>query len=56
MNACDTTATRRERCLAVMRGIAIAALVAQLLFAHGCHGDEDHELLVRTIAGTTTSR
>jgi hypothetical protein len=27
------------------RGAALLALCAYLLFAHGCHGDEDHELL-----------
>ena len=27
----------------VCRWIAVAFLASQLLFAHGCHGDEDHE-------------
>jgi len=25
-------------------GLALLMLVGLLLFAHGCHGDEDHEL------------
>ena len=28
----------------VCRCAILLALAAQLLFAHGCHGDEDHEL------------
>ncbi len=42
---------RRPRAPAAMRAMAVllrwAAFItvaAQLLFAHGCHGDEDHEL------------
>ena len=27
------------------RGTVLLALCAYLLFAHGCHGNEDHELL-----------
>ncbi len=29
---------------AVCRWLILAALTGQLVFAHGCHGDEDHEL------------
>jgi hypothetical protein len=32
----------------------LIALAAQLLFAHGCHGDEDHELLDAAVAWFTT--
>jgi hypothetical protein len=28
----------------VFRLVLVVLLVARLLFAHGCHGDEDHEL------------
>jgi hypothetical protein len=35
---------RREVILAVLRGLLLAALLGNFLFAHGCHGDEDHEL------------
>jgi hypothetical protein len=27
-----------------VRGVALVLLVGYLLFAHGCHGDEDNEL------------
>jgi hypothetical protein len=27
-----------------VRWLMLALLASQLLFAHGCHGDEDHEL------------
>jgi hypothetical protein len=33
-----------------LRWILIAWLGASLLFAHGCHGDEDHELFTRIVA------
>jgi hypothetical protein len=29
---------------ALFRWLLLAALLGQLVFAHGCHGDEDHEL------------
>jgi hypothetical protein len=36
---------QRMRWAAVLcRWALLAALTAHLLFAHGCHGDEDHEL------------
>ena len=28
----------------LLKGLAIAFLLASMLFAHGCHGNEDHEL------------
>ncbi|MBI3822122.1 MAG: hypothetical protein HY289_05510 [Planctomycetes bacterium] len=28
----------------LVRGLLIAGLLASMLFAHGCHGDEDNEL------------
>jgi hypothetical protein len=28
----------------VWKGLLIAGLFASILFAHGCHGNEDHEL------------
>jgi hypothetical protein len=55
MNARPTTAGLRERSLALIRALALAALVAHFLFAHGCHGDEDHELLMSTGAATGAS-
>jgi hypothetical protein len=30
--------------MAACRWTAYAVLAAQLLFAHGCHGDDDHDL------------
>src|SRR5260370_4358797 len=36
----------------VCRWIAIALVASQLLFAHGCHGDEDHELLGLLTSGS----
>ncbi len=39
--------TQRPRVCRVSRAcrwLALAALAAALLYAHGCHGDEDHEL------------
>jgi len=27
-----------------LRGMLLVAVLASILFAHGCHGDEDHEL------------
>lgn len=46
------TRTRRRLLTWVRRG-ALALLTAHLLFAHGCHGDEDHELfgVVRVVVG-----
>jgi hypothetical protein len=29
----------------IWKGLLIAGLFASILFAHGCHGNEDHELL-----------
>ena len=29
----------------LLQGILLAWLFASILFAHGCHGDEDHELI-----------
>jgi hypothetical protein len=40
---------RRRRCLALLRGVAVTALVLHFLFAHGCHGDEDHELFTSAV-------
>ncbi len=28
----------------LLKGLLVAGLLAALLFAHGCHGNEDHEL------------
>jgi hypothetical protein len=39
--------SRREQALAILRCVALALLAGHLLFAHGCHGDEDHELFTR---------
>lgn len=38
------------RVLRVVRWLAFALLAGHLLFAHGCHGDEDHELFARLAA------
>ena len=41
---------RRAIVLAVMRAVLIVGLAAQVLFAHGCHGDDvDHELFTSAI-------
>lgn len=39
-----TTERAAARRLHVVRWLAAALVAAYLLFAHGCHGDEDHEL------------
>jgi hypothetical protein len=39
-------ARRNRRRLVWAAALALAAL---LLVAHGCHGDEDHELLARVV-------
>jgi hypothetical protein len=39
-----STATALQWVGAACRWLILAALAAQLVFAHGCHGDEDHEL------------
>jgi hypothetical protein len=45
MTAC-TNVKKKPRCETVwVRVVALAFLVGYLLFAHGCHGDEDTELL-----------
>lgn len=37
---------RRVRAAAIilLRAVIFGGLLASILFAHGCHGDEDHEL------------
>jgi hypothetical protein len=32
-----------------VRGLLAAWLLASMLFAHGCHGDEDHELFTACV-------
>jgi hypothetical protein len=39
-----------RRWSAACRWMAFILLAGYLLFAHGCHGDEDHELLARVVA------
>jgi hypothetical protein len=39
-----TTAPALHWVSAVCRWLIIATIAGQLVFAHGCHGDEDHEL------------
>ncbi len=55
MNACREPAVH-ARWLAILRGLAVAALLANFLFAHGCHGDEDHELFTSAIMPLAASR
>jgi hypothetical protein len=38
------------------RRIAWAVVAGLLLVAHGCHGDEDHELFARLIQGIVRAR
>ena len=40
----------------ILKWILCAGLLASILFAHGCHGDEDHELFgsVRRQCGTSS--
>jgi len=46
----DTTIRDKQRNASLLRltvafrWAVLVALLSQLLFAHGCHGDEDHEL------------
>jgi hypothetical protein len=44
MTACQTPEEVRRGGPAWVRVVAAALLVGYLLFAHGCHGDEDNEL------------
>jgi hypothetical protein len=37
-------AQKRSVCVYLMQGLLLAWLFASILFAHGCHGNEDHEL------------
>lgn len=41
------TTERAAPALSVLRWLAAALVAAYLLFAHGCHGDEDNELFAR---------
>ena len=43
----DPPLARTQRTLRPIHWAAFVLLAAHLLFAHGCHGDEDHELLGR---------
>ena len=36
------------RCLRVARGLLLVGLGLYLIFAHGCHGKEDADLLIRS--------
>jgi hypothetical protein len=45
MTACQIP-EKNQQCGPVwVRAVVTALLVGYLLFAHGCHGDEDNELL-----------
>jgi hypothetical protein len=33
----------------LLRGLLLAWVLASILFAHGCHGNEDHELFGKAI-------
>ena len=44
MNVTRDRSTTQSRWTAVLRWLALAWVGAGLLFAHGCHGNEDHEL------------
>jgi hypothetical protein len=51
-----TCLTHEPTGLAVFaRWVAFVLLAGHLLFAHGCHGDEDHELFgaVSRVVGTS---
>jgi hypothetical protein len=45
MTACEFLDERRQANPAWGRIALLVLLVGYLLFAHGCHGDEDNELL-----------
>lgn len=40
---------------AVMRWVALVLLAGYLVFAHGCHGDEDDELFTSMVTSVFTS-
>jgi hypothetical protein len=44
MTACQTPEEIRQGGPVWARVVAMALLLGYLLFAHGCHGDEDNEL------------
>ncbi len=41
----------RSRFFTVVRVFVAITFVGHLLFAHGCHGDEDHELFAQVLLG-----
>jgi hypothetical protein len=45
-------AQRRPIWAYLLQGMLFAWLFASILFAHGCHGDEDHELVAAWIEWT----
>jgi hypothetical protein len=45
MTACHIDKEEQQSGPAWARFVAMALLAGYLLFAHGCHGDEDNELL-----------
>ncbi|MBI2804429.1 MAG: hypothetical protein HYX68_05520 [Planctomycetes bacterium] len=47
----DVKTPRREHgfLFTAARWLFAAALLASMLFAHGCHGDEDHELFTTCV-------
>jgi hypothetical protein len=42
-----------KTCTLLAKWTLATALLGSMLFAHGCHGDEDHELLTRAAAWLT---
>jgi hypothetical protein len=44
MNRTITRTSAAQFCVTLAKWTLAVALLGSLLFAHGCHGDEDHEL------------
>jgi hypothetical protein len=40
-------------CVTLAKWTLAIALLGSMLFAHGCHGDEDHELFAKVAAWAT---
>jgi hypothetical protein len=45
---------RRLR-IGLRRRVGLAVVAGLLLVAHGCHGDEDHELFARLVRAVTAA-
>jgi hypothetical protein len=45
----NATVEKRALTSLVIKSLFVAWFLASLLYAHGCHGDEDHELFTNCV-------